>query len=98
MLDKFKFLFRSNLPDGSPPEGFVDNRIEIEQESKPSHRPLYQFSPEKQIKAKDYIGDFRKRGKNSRRKSPYNATLLFVKNVISSEESCTIDISTKSRK
>ena len=45
ILQKYEEVFRSELPDGLPPKRLVDHEIEVEEGTKPPHRPLYQLSP-----------------------------------------------------
>ena len=79
LLEKYKRVFRSELPDGLPPKRAVDHEIEVEEGSKPPHRPLYQLSPAELKAAKEYVEDLLKKGKIRRSKSPYGAPLFFVK-------------------
>ena len=79
LLKKYNSVFRSELPDGLPPERAVEHEIDVEDGSKPPHRSLYQLSPAELEAAKEYIEDLLKKGKIRRSKSPYGAPLFFVK-------------------
>ena len=79
LLKKYECVFRSELPSGLPPERGVEHTIEVEEGSKPPHRPLYQLSPAELKAAKEYVEDLLKKGKIRRSKSPYGAPLFFVK-------------------
>lgn len=45
MIHKYLKVYRSELRDGLPPKRLVDHKKEVEEGSKPPHRPLYQLSP-----------------------------------------------------
>lgn len=79
ILEKYKPLFRDDLPPGLPPKRSVDHEIEIEEGSKPPHRPLFQLSPEELKAAKEYVDDLMAKKKIRPSKSPYGASLFFVK-------------------
>ena len=79
IIHKYKEVFRSELPDGLPPERLVDHEIEVEKGLKPPHRPLYQLSPAELKACKEYVESLLKKGKIRRSKSPYGAPLFFVK-------------------
>lgn len=79
ILQKYKEVFRSELPDGLPPKRLVDHEIEVEEGVKPPHRPLYQLSPAELKACKEYVESLLKKGKIRRSKSPYGAPLFFVK-------------------
>lgn len=79
LLKEYKVVFKSELPPGLPPKRSVEHTIEIEDGSKPPHRPLYQLSPAELEAAKEYVEDLLKKGKIRRSKSPYGAPLFFVK-------------------
>lgn len=79
LLERYKSVFRSELPDGLPPKRGMDHEIEVEKGSKPPHRPLYQLPPAEQKAAKEYIEKLLSSGKIRRSRSPYGAPLFFVK-------------------
>ena len=79
LLKKYECVFRSELPAGLPPERSVEHTIEDEKGSKTPHRPLYQLSPAELKACKEYVEDLLKKGKIRRSKSPYVASLFFVK-------------------
>lgn len=79
LLSKYKTVFRTELPPGLPPERSVDHAIEIEANSKPPMRPLYQLSPAELVAAKEYVVDLIRNGKIRRSKFPIGASLFFVK-------------------
>lgn len=79
LLKEYQEVFQNDLPPGLPPERPVDHEIEIEEGSKPPHRPLYQLSPMELKAAKKYVEDLMQNGKIRPSKSPYGAPLFFVK-------------------
>jgi hypothetical protein len=79
LLEKYKDVFRTDLPKGLPPKRSVDHAIETEPDKKPPHRPLYQLSPAELRAAKEYIVDLLNQGTIRSSKSPYGAPLFFVK-------------------
>lgn len=79
LLEQFSEVFRDDLPAGLPPKRSVDHTIEIEEDSKPPHRPIFQLSPAELLATKEYIVDLLKKGKIRPSRSPYGAPLFFVK-------------------
>lgn len=79
LLQEYRPVFRSELPDGLPPKRLVEHAIEVEEGSKPPHRPLYQLSPAELRAVKHYVESLLKSGKIRRSSSPYGAPLFFVK-------------------
>ena len=79
LLAEFESVFKTELPPGLPPRGSVDHEIQVEEESKPPHRPLFQLSPVELEAAKEYVEKLLKSGKIRPSKSPYGASLFFVK-------------------
>ena len=79
LLAEYKTVFRDDLPPGLPPARNVDHEIEVNQDTKPPHRPLYQLSPNELKAMKNYVEDLLKNGKIRPSKSPYGAPLSFVK-------------------
>ena len=79
LLSEFNTVFRDDLPEGLPPERSVDHEIDVDSESKPPHRPLFQLSPRELKAAKEYVEKLLKQGKIRPSKSPYGASLFFVK-------------------
>ena len=79
LLEKYGSVFRSELPDGLPPDRSIEHAIEVEEGSKPPHRPLYQMSPAELKATKAYVESMLKSGKIRRSSSPYGAPLFFVK-------------------
>jgi len=79
LLCKYEMVLQEELPDGLPPKRSVDHEIEVNGDEKPPHRPLFQLSPAELIAAKSYVKDMLKKGKIRPSKSPYGASLFFVK-------------------
>ena len=79
LIEKYREVFRDELPDGLPPIRTVDHEIEVEKDSKPPLRPLFQLSPAELKAAKEYVEGLLKKGKIRPSKSPYGAPLFFVK-------------------
>ena len=79
LLSKYATVFRDDLPPGLPPEREVDHCIETDIMEKPPHRPLYQLSPAELVAVKEYVIDLLHKGKIRRSKSPFGASLFFVK-------------------
>lgn len=79
LLGRYKEVFREDLPAGLPPERDVDHAIETDREAKPPQRGLYQLSPAEMLAVKDYLVDLLKKKKIRRSKSPFGASLFFVK-------------------
>ena len=44
LLEKYKNVFRKELPPGLPPKRSVDHEIVVEEGARPHHRPLFQFT------------------------------------------------------
>ena len=80
LLKRFEGVFKDDLPEGLPPKRSVDHAIETEEEAKPPMRPLYQLSPAELVAVREYVIDLLRKGKIRRSKSPYGASLFFVKN------------------
>ena len=80
VLEKYRDVFREELPDGLPPKRAIDHEIVTDPYAKPPLRPLYQLSPAEMAAAKEYITDLLRKGKIRRSRSPYGASLFFVKN------------------
>ena len=79
LLAEFESVFKTELPPGLPPKRSVDHEIQIEEDSKPPHHPLFQLSPVESDAAKEYVEKLLKSGKIRPSKSPYGASLFFVK-------------------
>ncbi len=77
ILRKYNNVFQEELPPGLPPKRSVDHEIEVDKDSKPPHRPLYQLSPAELEAAKIYVQDLLRKGKIRPNKSPYGASLFF---------------------
>lgn len=77
--EEFSSVFRSDLPEGLPPEREIDHKIEVETGSTPPHLGMFQLSPAELIATKEYITDLLKKKKIRPSKSPYGAPLFFVK-------------------
>ena len=72
-------VFKTELPPGLPPKRPVDHEIQVEEDSKPAYRPLLQLSLVELEAAKEYMEKWLKSGKIRPSKSPYGASLFFVK-------------------
>ena len=79
LLVKHKSIFREELPDGLPPERSIDHGIELEPHHRPPKHPLYQLSLAELVAVKEYVINLLKKGKIRRSRSPYGASLFFVK-------------------
>ena len=79
LLAEFEYVFKTELPPGLPPKRSVDHEIQVEEDSKPPHRPLFRLSPVELEEAKEYVEKLLKSGKIRPSKSPYGASLFFVK-------------------
>ncbi len=79
MFKKFSSIFRDELPPGLPPERALDHENETDKDAKPPHRPLYQPSPIELKAMKIYAQELFDNGKIKPNKSPYGASLFFVK-------------------
>lgn len=67
------------MPEGLPPKRDVDHRIEVDPNSTPPRRGMFQLSPAELLATKEYIEDLLRKGKIRPSKSPYGAPLFFVK-------------------
>ena len=76
---QYESVLQEVLPSGLPPERDIDHAIAIDQKAKPPHGHLFQLSPAELEAAKEYIQDLLKKGKIRPSKSPYGASLFFVK-------------------
>lgn len=72
-------MFRDELSSELTSKRFVDHAIEIEKNSKPQHRPLFQLSPAELKVAKEYVESLLKAARIRPSKSAYDAPLFFVK-------------------
>ena len=79
ILAEFESVSKTELPSGLQPMRSVDHEIQVEEASKPPHRPLLQLSPVELEVAKEYVEKLLKSGKRRPSKSPYGASLFFVK-------------------
>lgn len=64
LLQKYKSVFRSELPEGLPPKRSVDHEILVDENAKPPHRTLFQLSPAELMATKDYVTDLLRKGKS----------------------------------
>ena len=79
LLEEFESIFKTELPPGLPPKRSVDHEIQLEEDSKPPHLPFFQLSPVESEAAKETVEKLLKSGKIRPSKSPYEASLFFVK-------------------
>lgn len=79
LKEEFNTVFRNDLPHGLPPKRDVDHKIEVQPDSSPPHRGIFQLSPAELLATKEYVTDLLKKGKIRPSKSPYGAPLFFVK-------------------
>lgn len=78
LFRKLEFKLRSGLPDGLPPEKFVNHVIEVEKGSTPPHHRSHQLFPVEKKAAKEYLQSLLTKGKIRRSMSPYGAPMFFV--------------------
>ncbi len=81
MLQKYRTVFREELPSGTPPRRNVDLQIQTEKNAKPPHRPLHQLSPVELKAMQGYVQELFDKGKIRPSKWPYGAPLFFVKEI-----------------
>lgn len=79
LLKQYDDVFKSELPEELPPKRAVDHEIDNEDGSKRPHRSLSQLSPAELVACKEYVQDFLKKGKIRPSRSPFGASLFFVK-------------------
>ena len=79
LCEIYSARFRDDLPSGLPPERPVNYYIEIEENSKPPYRPLFQLPPADLEATKMYIADLLNKEKIRPSKSPFGSPLFFVK-------------------
>ncbi len=75
VLRKYDNVFQEELLPGFQPKMSVDDEFQVERDSKAPHRPLYQL-PTSELGENAML---LRKGKNSPSKSPYGASLFFVK-------------------
>lgn len=83
---EFASVFRDDLPEELPPKRDIDYEIETHPDSKPPHRPIFQYSFAELEAIKDYVTDFLRKRKIHPTKSPFGALLSFVNQKESSAE------------
>jgi hypothetical protein len=79
LVDQYKDIFASTLPDELPPERNVDHKIELLPGSTPPSRPPYRLSFAEQKELHLQLQTLLDTGKIQPSKSPYGAPILFVK-------------------
>lgn len=79
LLEGYSSVFREDFPSVFPPEREIYHAIETDDSVKPPHRPVYQLSPVELMALKEYVIDLLRTGKIRRSKSPFRASLFFVK-------------------
>lgn len=77
MLSPFDDVFKGELTAGLPPKGNLNHEIEVEKNSKPRHRPLFQLSFTNLKGAKKYVEDLLTKKKITSNKSPCVSSLFF---------------------
>lgn len=80
LLGNYEGVFTEGLHAGIPPERDVDHAIDTNSSTKPPQRRLYLLSPADSMAVQDYLVDLLRKKKIRRSKSPYGASLFFVKN------------------
>lgn len=75
---EFSSVFVDNFPAGLPPQRDVEHHIEVDPDSTPPHRGIFELSPAELIATKEYITDLLKKRKIRPSKLPYGAPLFFV--------------------
>ena len=79
ILKEYSDVFPDKLPSELPPRRDVDHRIELEQTSPPTSRPIYRMSPAELDELKSQLQELIDAGFIQPSKSPYGAPVLFVK-------------------
>ena len=79
LLAESESVFKTDLPSGLPSKRSVDHEIQVKEDLKPPHRPLFQRSPAELEEEKEYVEKLLKSGKIVPSKAPYGASLFFVK-------------------
>lgn len=79
LLQKFNKLFIDDLPDGSPLKRSVDQGIKLKENAIPPRMPSFQLSRAQLRATTDYISKYLKSGNLRSSKSPYGASLFFVR-------------------
>lgn len=74
----FLSVFRDDSPDGFPPTQEVDHKIEVDAESTPPYKVIFQLSPAELLTTKVYVTSLLKKGKIRPSKSSYGEPLIFV--------------------
>lgn len=69
LLSQDKGIFVEKIPPVLPPERPIEHAVEIDENTRPPMRPLYQLSPVRLVSMKDYIVKISSKGKKGRRKS-----------------------------
>jgi hypothetical protein len=79
LVEQYKDIFASKLPDELPPERNVDHKIELIPGSSPPSRPPYRLSYAELKELHTQLQNLIDTGKIKPSKSPYGAPILFVK-------------------
>jgi len=79
MLESYRSVFPTELPDGLPPCRDIDHRIEVLPGSTPPSRATYRMSPTELDELKKQLDELTRAGFIQPSKSPYGAPVLFVK-------------------
>jgi len=88
MLESYRSVFPTELPDGLPPRRDIDHRIEVLPGSTPPSRATYRMSPTELDELKKQLDELTRAGFIQPSKSPYGAPVLFVKKKDGSMRMC----------
>lgn len=78
-MEEYSSVFRHDLPHGLPPQRSVDHAVEVYPEATSPHRTIFKLSHVKLLATKDYVSGLIRNEKIRPSKSPYGASLFFVK-------------------
>jgi hypothetical protein len=88
LLAEFADVFPDQLPSELPPRRDVDHRIELTQNSPPAARGMYRMSPGELDELKAQLKELLESGFIQPSKSPFGASVLFVKKKDGSMRMC----------
>src|SRR5689334_5070379 len=79
LLKQYSDVYPDDLSNELPPHRDVDHKIELEAGSQPPSRPTFRMSPKELDEQKQQSAELTKHGFIQPSKSPYGASVLFVK-------------------
>jgi transposase InsO family protein len=88
LLAEFNDVFPDKLPSELPPRRDVDHRIELTQNTPPSLRGMYRMSPGELDELKAQLKELIEAGFIQPSKSPFGASVLFVKKKDGTQRMC----------